>query len=1786
MIRVPGRKTLRRTFRFSVKVLGNSIPIAVLLVGSMGGLDIFLGVDSGLGAREAEAVYTGKQLRTVEFVLGGGGGISATQTGTDNNGVARASDANVYAGNEWNATKATAGTKSIVIPGSGIRVLSAYVDITSTLVNTVDITDLEVALDVSPGPAGGEDIPLSPVTRNGTTLLFTDNSGLSSPILSAKVDATSLFQTQTDGNWNSGLAVVGMLSVTGPTWHLATMKLVITYEQNYSTSAHTELKTVRFPLRSTAAGDSGTKRADCTVGTCSFSYTLNLPDLATTSDIMDAWFDISYVEDGANNITPSINGGDAGTVHNPLENSADGMERFLVYRPRAGAPNLATSTQTLDIATAGTIGGLGGEVVITYKFSTGAITQVETVQYFMGQQATLPGTASSSFLLTPTISNGGASPRSLWFRIHDSVTNTPSLAIATKIGASATTTITYTPTLANPRGGELRIIQDIGVATTSWSGSATTLSFDARHNAATYDGPPGVEVLITFYWSGSGGGTVTKTGKFFAGTSGAVAGLANTDSVFPFPVTLPETVTKTYRSSYLTSSVLHTDATSIIPGTVKISLAESGAVTVSEGTEDVESFRAIYLKKATSTNFTDNTTIPWTTQEFSAIIRGNQTEEYAVNNELVVTYDANLGEEDPEVTEGKQIRTVEYTLGSGAGTGATQTGTDNPGTARNSDDNVYAGTSWNTTKGTAGAKTIQLAGSGIRVISAYLDTTASLVSATDVTDLELALDVSPGLSAGTDVSVDTNARNGTGLIIADNSGVSSPLFSAKADVTALFQTQTDSEWNTGLSVTGMMSITGPTWHLATMKLIVTYEENFTLVPHYGTKTVRFPLRSTTAGDSGTKRADCAIGATCSFSYTAELPDLSSTADIEDVWFEISLNETGAANITPSINGGSAGTTHAALEALGDTMERFLIYRPAIGGGNFATSTQQLDIVDGVSAIGALGGEVVVTYKYSTGATTQVETVQYFMGQQTTLPGTASSSFLQTAVIVNGSAMPRHIWYRIHDSVANTPRLTIAGKIGASATTTTAYTPTYTGARGGELRIVHDLGSATTSWTGTSSVLSIDVRHEAATYDASAGVEAFITFQWAGGLNGPVTKTARYFSGYSGSVPALANSDTSESFAVVFPETVLKTLRSSYLSTSVMHTDATSIIPGTVRITLSGRAPVVISEATEDAENFRAIYLTEATSTDFLPGSTIPFSGRGFNTIVRGNQTEEYAMASEMVVTYDANLTLKTPVLAQNVFRFYVDNNLLLPTDPWPSGAVNLSEGSPITAPDIPPGSGDRVRLRLSFSVSTTTLTASSTAFKLQYGAPTSTCANLGATWSDVGVIGSGAIWRGFNTAVTDETNLSGDPYTLGDLVLSASDRAGSFEEGNNSKANPFAVFVNEDTEYDWVLEDNGAATNTDYCFRMVYVDGTPFSSYGVTPPMIRTAGYAGETRNWKWYDDENNETPTAPLANQNVAPANIKFGDKMKLRITVADTRGHYGVNQKFRLQFSDTSDFSSGVNFVGSTTSCTVYWCYANGVDNDDDPVTALLLTDSSAVGRHNEAPTTTSTFRPVASTAHEMEFTITHAGAAPNTTYFFRLYDVNNNYPVPKAGTASYPSVATGDTTLTFEVDGVPSASSTLEGVTTDIATTPYGVPFGSLDVGVPVIGAHWLRVVTNAGNGYQVFVSETQNFLSAGGGEIPGVNASNTLPLSWGVACAATSTGCFGYHTGDDTLFGGSGRFSANDTWAEFEIPAREIMYSGAPTTATDTTTMIFKVERHGLLPAGAYETAIQYIVVPVF
>ena len=399
-------------------------------------------------------------------------------------------------------------------------------------------------------------------------------------------------------------------------------------------------------------------------------------------------------------------------------------------------------------------------------------------------------------------------------------------------------------------------------------------------------------------------------------------------------------------------------------------------------------------------------------------------------------------------------------------------------------------------------------------------------------------------------------------------------------------------------------------------------------------------------------------------------------------------------------------------------------------------------------------------------------------------------------------------------------------------------------------------------------------------------------------------------------------------------------------------------------------------------------------------------------------------------------------------------------------------------------------------------------------------------------------------------------------------------------------------------EISGSATSTSFSSVMSGSDiantEASSTSFALNSGPMFFETFTPFSQKWRWYDDEINETPSQPLADEASAPANIQNQNPMKLRITITETEGIGAEGHKLRLQYATSSAFSDGGNFVKEEAVCSTSseWCYASGAGVDNAVISTKVLSDPDACsggvgagcGTHNESGTTTTSFTHKANAKTEYEFTIQANGAVPNTVYFFRAYDNASSSSVPIQIGESYPSISTSGATLSFSIDGLASTTAT-EGITTDIATTPTSVPFGTLLINSSVAAAHRLTVSTNATQGYKIFTFQQQGFKGSQGGEITPVSATNESPASWSSGCSGSAPGCYGYHTGEDVLEGGSTRFAANDTYAQFSTIPKEIAYNAGP--ATDKITdIVYKVEAHSLQEAGNYDTSVVFIVTPVF
>jgi len=547
-------------------------------------------------------------------------------------------------------------------------------------------------------------------------------------------------------------------------------------------------------------------------------------------------------------------------------------------------------------------------------------------------------------------------------------------------------------------------------------------------------------------------------------------------------------------------------------------------------------------------------------------------------------------------------------------------------------------------------------------------------------------------------------------------------------------------------------------------------------------------------------------------------------------------------------------------------------------------------------------------------------------------------------------------------------------------------------------------------------------------------------------------------------------------------------------------------------------------------------------------------------------------------------------LTQNYYRIYEnDPTSITPSTAWPGGAGALGENTEMTSDDNPMLFGSTTRIRMTLTVSASAMPAGLDSFKLQYGKrEAASCAAIGS-WVDLGNPGSGAQWRGVDNTPADGTVLSGDPPTGGDLLISLSTVAGTYEEQNNTTLNPYLAFPGDEVEYDWVVQHNGADDKSSYCFRMVEADGQLFDGY-INYPVLRTVGYDPRVLDWRWYDDEVNTTPTSPLALENVSPADIQNQNTLKLRVVVKESSGADGNNAKFVLQYSQYADFSAEVATATPIATCTEnsLWCYDDGAGTDNAVIPATVISSADACpngcGTFNESTSTVgTTFDHLAFAASEFEFTVKHAGARANAVYYFRLYDVVNNEPVPLASGASYPSLVTEGAQLVFTVAGIDALTATA-GITTDATSTATTIDFGSLTFNQSNEVAQRITVDTNATAGYQVFFYSSQNMQNTYGTEITPITATNAVPAGWATSCTGAVESCFGYHTTDASLSGGSTRFAPLDSYAALTTSPEQIMFSTIP--IIDVHDVVYRIQVTEQQPAGDYQTEITYLVVPTF
>ncbi len=252
-----------------------------------------------------------------------------------------------------------------------------------------------------------------------------------------------------------------------------------------------------------------------------------------------------------------------------------------------------------------------------------------------------------------------------------------------------------------------------------------------------------------------------------------------------------------------------------------------------------------------------------------------------------------------------------------------------------------------------------------------------------------------------------------------------------------------------------------------------------------------------------------------------------------------------------------------------------------------------------------------------------------------------------------------------------------------------------------------------------------------------------------------------------------------------------------------------------------------------------------------------------------------------------------PVYDQTSSLWFVNTTSATPTDPWPEGVVDLAEGESITSSDTPVKDGDEIRLRINVGVTNATSSAGAE-FKLQFAAADTCSAASG--WADVGDNASTTIWRGYNNGgVTDHDILS-------TTLLASSTVAATYEENGYATTTPNDIGIGEYGEWDFVLQQNGAAAGTNYCFRMVEDDGSVFLTYSYYPQLFTNEAPASPTLE-KLFDNEKTASTTPWLYFYSTDAE----GEKIHYQVQV-DNNYDFGSTEIDRDTIDDSSLFENQV--------------------------------------------------------------------------------------------------------------------------------------------------------------------------------------------------------------------------------------------------------------------------------------
>ncbi|PLX21209.1 hypothetical protein C0584_03275 [Candidatus Parcubacteria bacterium] len=705
---------------------------------------------------------------------------------------------------------------------------------------------------------------------------------------------------------------------------------------------------------------------------------------------------------------------------------------------------------------------------------------------------------------------------------------------------------------------------------------------------------------------------------------------------------------------------------------------------------------------------------------------------------------------------------------------------------------------------------------------------------------------------------------------------------------------------------------------ASAQLVITYVYNDSLTENI-TKTVYYPLDSDVAGDSGTRLSSQANGCTLdtdcpTFDYQMDIPEYGTSLSN---WFKTQyVNDHNNSNKTEdvsldvnieTVNVNSATVVHENVNA--GTQARPPVYY--FGGlpGLSPNTAQKLEMHPASSLAYVyylMGGEVAMTYVASSSAATKTRTVSYPLG---VLNNGASTALSSAAVDVyfpeNGAASGvvsvKDAWVRIVSSnyVSAPVSVTVSTQVG---TNTQSGNYAYNYDPGAVIvnptfdiyHIIPSSDYAELSLANGTSPKTVTVNTTNSTANqAGLSAELMITYTYTEESNGYLSNVSLY----AGQSDVNGNSQlaTSTTARIVAPEIVgTKTIVGAQLETSYLISDSSGTVTGgnaTIDSDISTSTPSCSNtyQAAVDSTNAFSRFYNDVSSALVAVNSTQYTSCYSNNGV--GSGTGGAKMNS--ILSYTYQYTPPPPEFTQNDWRWYDNIDSELPT------SAKASENTAISQVYL----ADVLRLRMNVSVAKEDMATSSKSFKLQFGKG-SDCSVI-ASWTDVGDIGSGEAWEGYNNSSVS------DGISATSTLLASSTIVETYEEENPSATVINAVPKGEVAEWDWALYNNNASSSADYCFRMVESDDTEFEYYNTdgypklsTSPANTAPSVA--TNLEQFFDDE-----ITVINNQNWISEN-----NVRLRAQATDP----DVNETITLYFEVIDNLSSFTTATSEPTGACVW--------------------------------------------------------------------------------------------------------------------------------------------------------------------------------------------------------------------------------------------------------------------------